>query len=125
MRPLLLAACLAACAGAPRPALPPGEAAARAALADFAGAAEAGRWEEAFALLSARWRARTTPARLAEDWRTSGPVGPEAAARVRVLLAAGAPLALRTGEATLAVGEGKAARLVLEAGAGWRVDSLE
>jgi hypothetical protein len=119
---LALASALA-CAAAPRPA-PPGEGQARQALERFAGAAEAGRWQEAWPLLSARWRARTTPARLADDFRASGPVGPEALARVRALLASGAALSLREREAVLAVGQGRNARLVAEEG-GWRVDALE
>jgi len=120
--PLALALSLG-CAAAPRP-VAPGEAGARIALERFAAAVEAGSWQEAWPLLSSRWRGRTTPSRLADDWRASGPVGPEAAARVRALLASGAPLALREREALLLVGQGRAARLVAEEG-GWRVDALE
>jgi hypothetical protein len=93
-------------------------------LERFAAAAEDGRWEEAYALLSARWRARTSPARLEADWRASGPVGPEAAARVLALLRSGAPLTVGRREALLPVAEGRRARLVAENG-GWRVDALE
>jgi len=114
---------LAACATAPRAVRSqPTEPAA--VLERFAEAAEVGRWEEAWALLSARGRARTTPARLEADWRASGPVGPEAAARVLALLRSGAPLAVGTREAVLAVAEGRRARLLPEEG-GWRVDALE
>ena len=124
----LAAACASGCASAPapRPATHPStpEAAAAEALGRFAAAAEEGRWDEAWALLSARWRARTTPAGLARDWKGSGPIGPDAAARVLALLRSGAPLALSGREATLPVGTGRRARLVVEEGA-WRVEALE
>jgi hypothetical protein len=70
--------------------------------------------------------ARLTPERLAADWRESGPVGPRALARLEAALAAGLPLAVEPGglSASLPVGEGKAATLVLEDGR-WRVASLE
>jgi hypothetical protein len=123
-----LAAALAlSCAGpAGAGAVPTGrsEAAARDALRRFADAAEAGRWTEAYALLSARWRGAYTPARLQADWRGAGPVGREAAERVRALLTAGEPLAGDPARRVLAVGEGRAAVVVLEDG-GWRVDALE
>jgi hypothetical protein len=121
--PALLALLSAACAGAPR-APPPPDAAPAAVLERFAEAVEGGRWEEAFALLSARWRARTTPARLAADWRASGPVGPEAAARVLALLRSGLPLEVGPRQAVLPVAEGRRARLLAEDGS-WRVDALE
>jgi hypothetical protein len=113
---------LAACASAPRRL--DAEAEARAALLRFAAAVDAGRWKEAWALLSARWRARSTPASLERDFRESGPVGAEAVARVRALLDAGARLRAAGREATLAVGEGRAARLAGEEG-GWRVERIE
>jgi hypothetical protein len=129
MRALVVAVALAAaCAGAHPPAgpVPPGreEAAARAALGRFAEALEAGRWPEAYALLSARWRSAYTPTRLALDARGAGPVGREATERVRALLAAGTPLAGEGGRRTLPVGSGRAAVLLLEED-GWRVDALE
>jgi hypothetical protein len=96
----------------------------RAVLDRFAEALDGERWDAAYALLSPRWRARATPARLASDLAASGAVGRDAVARVRALLAAGAPLVEQGAVATLAVGEGKAARLVRE-GAVWRVDALE
>jgi len=112
---------LAACAAAPPPPAgnDPGES-----LQRFAAAAEAGRWDEAWPLLSARWRGRSSPAQLAVDWQAAGPVGREAAARVRALLASGARPVVAGGEATLAVGPGKVARLLSEEGR-WRVDALE
>lgn len=114
---------LSACAAAPR-AVRPAPVEPAEVLERFAGAAEEGRWEEAWALLSARWRARTTPERLEADWKASGPVGPEAAARVLALLRSGARLEVGRRQAVLAVAEGRRARLVSEDGA-WRVDALE
>jgi len=126
----------AAAGGAPAPggdeagprATPPGapQAEARAALARFALALREGRWTDAWSMLSAPWMARLTPERLAADWRESGPVGPRALARVEAALAAGLPLAMDAGGqgATLPLGEGKAAVLVLEDGR-WRVAALE
>src|SRR6266542_2175774 len=98
---MLLAFGLAACAGSRPPASAPqaaatpateggGPDAAGAALSRFAAAVEGGRWDEAYALLSARWRARLTPARLAADFSAAGPIGRDAAARVKGLLSAGA-----------------------------------
>jgi hypothetical protein len=129
-RALALAVATAlACAGAPAPPFPPppaatDEAAAREVLGRFARAVEAGRFEEAHALLSARWRTAYTPGRLALDFRGAGPGAREAAARVLARLAAGDPVALGPDGARLALGGGRAAVLVAEAG-GWRVDALE
>jgi hypothetical protein len=126
----LVAAALLACAGAgasrPFPAPPPGadDAAAREVLGRFARAVEAGRFEEAHALLSARWRQAYTPGRLALDFRGAGPWGRECAARVVARLQAGEPLVRGTETARLPVGDGRAALVVLETG-GWRVDALE
>ncbi len=124
---LLLALALA-CAGARPPgasngAAPRAAAAARA-LARFAEALDRGRWDDAWALLSERWRGRLTPALLAGDYAAAEPVARRAAERVRALLAAGAVPALRDGRAVLPIGEGKAAVLLEERG-DWRVDSLE
>jgi hypothetical protein len=90
----------------------------------FVAAVEAGRWPEAYGLLSARWRAGSSPRRLELDFGGAGPVARETAARVSAALAAGAPLSVSEGRATLAVAPGRAAVLVAEAG-GWRVDALE
>lgn len=123
-----LAACALACAGAARPFPPPpagtDDAAAREVLARFARALEAGRFDEAHALLSARWRAAYTPGRLALDWRGAGPSAREAAGRVAARLAAGEPLRREGAAAQLGVGPGRAACVVAEA-SGWRVDALE
>jgi hypothetical protein len=123
----LACALLACAAGTPRPAPPPaglGDAPAREVLSRFCRAAEAGRWEEAHLLLSARWRAAYTPGRLAADRAGAGPAAGEAAGRVLAALAAGAPLDRDGQRALLAVAPGRAAVLVAEDG-GWRVDALE
>jgi len=107
-------------AGAPAPAREDG----RAVLLRFALAVQGGRWSEAWPLLSERWRAATSPGRLAADYRGAGPVAREASERVVALLTAGAALQPSQGRLTLPVGPGREARLVEEAG-GWRVDALE
>jgi hypothetical protein len=107
---------------------PEGEAAE--ALARFATALRAGRFEAAWPLLSARWRARTTPEQLAADWRGAGLIPPEAVDRITALLASGATPTLgpaapgQPRRCALVVGPGRAARLEEQAG-GWRVDALE
>jgi hypothetical protein len=93
-------------------------------LRRFAGALEAGRFEEAHAPLSARWRAATTPGRLALDWRGAGAGAREAAGRVRARLEAGDPLERSGAAARLPLGAGRAAVVLAEQG-GWRVDALE
>jgi hypothetical protein len=120
----LSAGCAGRSAGFPPPPAGTDEAAAREVLARFARAVEAGRFDEAHALLSERWRAATTPARLAVDFRGAGPTAREAAARALAQLAAGAPVERSREGARLAVGGGRSALLVAEAG-GWRVDALE
>ncbi len=115
------------CAGPGRAPVPPpsvAEGDARAVLDRFSAAVSAGHWDAAYPLLSARWRARATPSRLASDLAASSPVGRDAVERVRALLAAGSPVPVDGGVATLAVAGDKAARLVREGGA-WRVDALE
>jgi hypothetical protein len=123
----LAAAAALSCAGAARPLPPPtgtDDAAAREVLRRFVAALDAGRYDEAHALLSVRWRQAYTPGRLALDLRGAGPVAREAAARVGRLLEAGEPLVRGPGTARLPAGAGRAATLVAEAG-GWRVDALE
>ncbi len=122
LRVAALALPLGCAALPPRP--PPSEADPRAVLDRFSAAVEAARWDDAYPLLSGRWRARETPARLAADLAASGPVGRDAVRRVRALLAAGAPVAVDGEVATLAVAADRAARLVREGGT-WRVDALE
>ena len=93
-------------------------------LLRFADALEDGRLEEAHALLSTRWRAGGSPARLGTDLRGAGPTAADQLARVRAALAAGAPVEVTAGTARVALGGGRAAALVPEDG-GWRVDALE
>ena len=129
-RALALAAAAAlACAagGAHRFPPPPSgtdDAAAREVLGRFVRALEEGRFDEAHALLSARWRGAYTPGRLALDFRGAGPGARDAAARVRRLLEGGEPIARGPATARLDEGGGRGAVLVAEAG-GWRVDALE
>ena len=117
-----LAVAIACAAPSPRP--PGPDVDPRTVLDRFCAAVDRERWGEAYPLLSARWRARETPARLASDLAAAGPVGRDAVRRVRSLLAAGAALAVRADAATLAVGADRAARVVREP-EGWRVDALE
>ncbi len=128
MRALAVCLFLAACAGSrpsPGGAGPAGPAEeAGQVLGRFAAAVRRDRRDEAWPLLSGRWRARSTPAPLAADLSASGRVGREAAERVEALLATGQQPVVEGDRATLAVGEEKAARLLLEGGQ-WRVDSLE
>ncbi len=125
---------LAACAGPssstrePAPASPPPAASAApeqpaAVLARFVDALEGGRWAQAGGLLSARWRAAYTPARLQADYAGAGPLAREAAARVQAAIRAGTPLRVEDGRAWLPLAGGRAL-LVSEEG-GWRVDALE
>ncbi len=132
-RSLALLACLACAAPAASlkappppvaPAPPRPEDLARSALSRFATSLRAARWSDAYVLLSARWRARLSPERLATDWRDSGPVGARALDRVEAMLAADAPIRVNGRVATLVVGEGREASLVLEEG-NWRVEALE
>jgi hypothetical protein len=100
-------------------------AAAREALAQATRAMRAGRWIDAWTLLSARWRAATTPGRLAAGYAVAGSAGREAVERVLALLGSGAPLVEPApGRLELPLGPGRTARLVAEGGV-WRVDSLE
>ena len=122
LRAAALALALGCAAPAPRPPAPSGDP--RSILDRFCADVDAGRWDDAYPLLSARWRGRETPARLASDLAAAGPVGRDAVRRVRSLLAADAPLATSGDVATLAVGAGRAARVVREP-EGWRVDALE
>jgi hypothetical protein len=124
---LVAAAALGCASSSHRFAPPPAgtdDAAAREVLGRFARALEAGRYEEAQALLSARWRQAYTPGRLALDFRGAGPWGRESAERVLARLGAGEALRRGPDWARLPVDEGRTALLVQEP-AGWRVDALE
>jgi len=118
----LLATLLGCAAPAPRAQTPSDDP--RAVLERFSAAIEGERWDEAYPLLSARWRARETPSRLASDLAAAGPIGRDAVRRVRALLVSGAAVSVSGDVASLAVGTDRAARLVREADA-WRVDALE
>jgi hypothetical protein len=131
---VLAAHALGGCAGAsslsprPAPAAPPAAAVAAqeppaAVLARFVDALEAGRWTQAGGLLSARWRAAYTPARLQADYAGAGPLAREATARVQAAIKGGARLRVEDGRAWLPTAGGKAL-LVSEEG-GWKVDALE
>jgi hypothetical protein len=117
-------ACASSSARFPPPPAGTDDAAAREVLARFARALEAGRFDEAHALLSARWRQAYTPGRLALDFQGAGAWGRESAARVLARLAAGAPLARGPDWARLTADDGRTALLLQEPG-GWRVDALE
>ncbi|HYD40191.1 MAG TPA: hypothetical protein VEB43_05135 [Anaeromyxobacter sp.] len=123
----MLTAALACATGGARPgggsAIPPASQDPASVLERFVEALEAGRWSHAHGMLSARWRASYTPARLAADYGGAGPLAREAVAHVRSALAARAPLQVADGQASLPVAGGRAV-LVAEA-AGWRVDRLE
>jgi hypothetical protein len=127
---LAAAALGAGCAGGPRlderdpAAAGLSEAAAAEVLARFCRALEAGRFEEAHALLAARWKAAYTPGRLALDRAGAGPAGAEASARVLAALGAGVPVVREGDRAVLPVDAGRAAEVVAEEG-GWRVTALE
>ncbi len=120
---LVLAAAALGCAGG-RAARAPRADAPDAALRAFAAALTGGRFEEAHALLSARWRTAYTPRRLEVDLAGAGPAGREAAARALSALDSGAPLVREGAVARLPLGGDRAVLLVLEDG-GWKVDALE
>jgi hypothetical protein len=113
---------LGACATAPPlPASTSGDPSGpRATLDRFLRAAGARDFEGAHALLSARWRERVSPARLAADFE----VEPLAARRLDLAGAAADRLQVRGSTARLPLGQGRALVLIEEAG-GWRVDQLE
>ncbi len=125
----VLAATALACASAPArpwPALPAGlgDDAARETLRRFAEALDAGRFDEAQALLSARWRAAYDPRRLALDFGGNGPRARDMARDVLAKLAGGARLERSDGRATMPLDGAGEAVVVAEDGA-WRVDALE
>ncbi len=88
-------------------------------LERFLTAASAGDFAAAHALLSARWRQRLTPARLAADFAA------EPLARRRLEQASAAStLTVAGGRAVADLGQGRTLVLVEEAG-DWRLDRLE
>jgi hypothetical protein len=88
-------------------------------LAQFLAAAQAGDFGAVHELLSARWRARIDPARLASDFAAE----PLARRRLERAAAAGR-LDVGAARAELPLGDAGALVLVKEAG-GWRIDQLE
>ncbi len=117
---LLLAAC-----SAERPAVRPQTAeasGAREALLAFLAAADAGRFDECYRELAAPLRARYTPERLAEDFRSSREAAKENVARARAAAASDPEGDGR--QVSFAIGPGKAVRLIRENGA-WRIAALE
>ncbi len=97
---------------------------AREVLRRFSAAVVEGRTADALPLLSARWRERYTPARLATDLGGAGPAAREAAARVLHALDAGVALERAGDRARLPVGVDRAAVVVAEGGS-WKVDAIE
>lgn len=124
---ILLALACAACAHGPAPAetvvVRPSASTQgpREALLDFVGAAEAGDFERAYALLTGRLRARYTPERLARDYSLE-PLSRERLRRA-TLAADGEPV-IEGERAAFPIGDGFAVRLEREGGS-WRVESLE
>lgn len=91
------------------------------ALSDFLDAAERRDFSTAWTMLSARWRARYTPARLQTDFDAEPQVR-ERLARARAGL--GGPWKVEKDSAALGLGEGRTLKLVRE-GELWRVAALE
>ena len=123
LRPLL-ALSLVACSAAPPNRSPPvvdDHDPRRAALA-FLDAAEAGRFESCYRLLSGRERARYTPERLAEDFQVARASARERLTRARIALERDA--VVEGDRASFPIGRDKAVRLVREDDR-WRVDSLD
>lgn len=103
------------------PAAPP-ESPARVALVAFLDAADAGRFEACYRMLSGALRARYTTERLAADFRAAPEGARERLSRARAA-AAGTP-EIADGRAEFPIGAGKAVRLVREDDR-WRVEALE
>lgn len=90
-------------------------------LGEFLDAAERREFTAVWTMLSARWRARYTPARLESDFEAEPQVR-ERLARARA--ASGGALVLEPDRAALTLGEGKSLKLERE-GQQWRVAALE
>lgn len=91
------------------------------ALDRFLAAVEAADWSAAWSQLSPTWRGRYSPERLGKDFEAE-PLARERLSRARA--AARASATVDGGRASFAIAEGKAVRLVLEAGV-WKLDALE
>ena len=98
-----------------------GEAALQKTLSEFLDAAERRDFPAAWTMLSARWRARYTPARLQSDFDAE-PQVKERLARARAALAG--PWKVDRDSAALGLGEGRTLKLERE-GLLWRVAALE
>lgn len=98
-----------------------GDGGARKVLEAFVAAADAGDFETAYGLLSARLRSRYTPKLLARDFKAE-PLAKERLERARA--AATAEPVIEGIRAQFPIGEGKAVSLELEQG-GYRVTALE
>jgi hypothetical protein len=90
-------------------------------LSEFLDAAERRDFSAAWTMLSARWRARYTPARLQTDFDAE-PQVKERLARARAALAG--PWKVERDAAALGLGEGRTLKLERE-GELWRVAALE
>src|SRR5262249_50277587 len=99
----------------------PGSDGAAEVLARFIKASERGDFKTAYGLLTARWRARYTPDRLAQDFARE-PLAKERLARARAALERGPTT--HGNEALFPVGNGRAV-VVLREEDGYRVASLE
>lgn len=125
-RYLLALSLLAGCATGPvRPEARPAEVADAApvqALVAFLAAVDGGRFDEAYGLVSGRWRARLTPDRLRDDLAEGGALAADRLERAR--RAVGGPVLRKGDRADLPIGEDRAVRLVHEA-SGWKIDALE
>ncbi len=123
-----LALAALACASAPARPWPPfpaglGEEAARETVQRFASALEAGRFEEAQALLSARWRAAYDARRLALDFSGNAPARSMAREVLARLAVGQAPVRASGGRATVRL-EGAGEAVVVAEGGSWRVETL-
>ena len=96
--------------------------AAKAALETFLAAAAKEDFEACYQLLSGSLRERYTPARLAEDFKVVRGMAEDKLARARSALSE--KPRLEEGKAEFPISEGKAVRLVLEAGS-WKIAALE
>ncbi len=125
----LVALAALACASAPARPWPPfpaglGEDAARETLRRFASALERGRFEEAQALLSARWRTSYDARRLALDFSGNAPAR-SMAREVLARLASGVPpVSVSDGRASVRL-DGAGEAVVVAEGGAWRVETLE
>ncbi|WP_373049096.1 hypothetical protein [Vulgatibacter sp.] len=126
MRTLLVAAALLGAAGCAttteRPRPETAEPAPASAATRFLDAVEAARWDDAFLLLSERWRASLTPARLAADWEQGGALAADRLERARLALR---EQPRREGDRVRFGAAGGSGLVLVEEPGGWRVDGFE